>query len=574
MNNQLLFYEFIDSNGKRQWSAGSIYEDGELVVAIHEWRPRPWVDGDLGLVEEEIKFLTNQMNSCQDRNSFQLLSNFESITRRLAFLEEAKARFASEGPLIGKLFLRSDQTRKICGSTILKTMSNERNVSFIIVDPDEEKQLNHGSSRFHGWSPQHPKPQDFFDSRWLWDSSWPTIVTQHSAYFSWPGFDGVLRQKPEETRITFVAEAAFCCQVPMHCIIDTHFSTSNCELCVTFKVVHHPSVAPSDLDLRISQHPFWSLTWLRGADVADKKGLDLAADGVKRLLGLNKNAGCGPHFVHFVNDLPFMGFKSERNGYESELMEYLSLCDKLTTDYFSLQASFSRCQNELFAVSKSLKNEQERTFTLIANEKQLKEEEKRLSCQVGTIEEELKDVRDKSTQLANRVTYLVEELHSKTNEYNQVIDDITSLSGVRSRDNYKDILDSFEAMKSELRLLKETKQELNGQFAQSSRVNDASQSIIDELRRELELKGSEIQQLTLEVELTSAYHEEDVTSLEAEVESKKRDISDLLAKTEEMSQMLLEARQAEDHALALQMQADAEIFRLQKLLDEASVPSS
>lgn len=71
-----------------------------------------------------------------------------------------------------------------------------------------------------------------------------------------------------------------------------------------------------------------------------------------------------------------------------------------------------------------------------------------------------------------------------------------------------------------------------------------------------------------EINALLAFHEEEMREVEKELSEKNFEISDLLEKVEEMSLMLQEARKGEEQALLMRMKSDAEVFRLQKTIDE------
>lgn len=359
-------FEFINElTHEREWGVGCVRSVGSMMCTVCHWSPAKWNPEHSKPISEEISCLEDYITQQHDinlsddgvmkNNSVQLeyLVNFARAERRIQALKVLEGLIlANKFDDIKDIYFEpSDQVRDLCLSNILDAVYSPSGSSFTILLEEDVKRYNfpifkQGNSKIDDITYEKVRELKFFDSRWSWSSSWPTFVTCHSVHFPWSNFEEILRCKPEEARNTFIAEVAFCCQVPMHCIIDTYFSCTDNKFSATFKVVHHPSVEASEIDVRISQHPFWSLVHLRDCSTSERKGLDRAAVYFRRMLGMDENAGSGMYFLQFLEALPQINFVTDKSAYESELMETLSLCERLNNENLSLCALLEIKENQ------------------------------------------------------------------------------------------------------------------------------------------------------------------------------------------------------------------------------------
>lgn len=494
----LICFEYVDNaECSRMCGIGQIKSLDNRICTVSEWVPQEWGSDCIVFIDNEISVITREINGkgsesavksmykTDRENALHQLTLMEMLNRRLQSLRHIQKLLSEENfqDIPAKCLRSSTKNRIICLSNIVEKLCLFSESTYIITKEDEirfnsPKPAVLENSK-QGSANQRSSEGFFFDSRWPWDPSWPTIVTSHSAYFSWSGFELILRYKPEETRNTFVAEVAFCCQVPIPCIIDTNFSATENEFSASFKVVHHPSVDPSEIDVRISQHPFWSMTCLRDASISDRHGLDRAAVYLRNMLGLAEEADSGMYFLQFLETLPKINFTVDKDAYESELLETLSLCDKLNHENSKLRHIIERYKTETLS-----------TLDASRQEKKISEE---FSARATAAETQLEKLRSEMINQSMECERLISEKSDLREKVDALQDEITALL---------------------------------------------------------------------------AFHEEEMKDVEKELSDKNFEISDLLEKVEEMSLMLQDARKGEEQALLMRMKSDAEVFRLQKTIDE------
>lgn len=359
-------FEFIDNaTHQRLWAVGKVEKVGPAICSVNQWIPVKWMAEHGVSIIKEISFLndyiTSEQNSLSSKDyltknakvSLDYLRNIERAKRRINLLEALNQSLLNgkTDEIKDMCFKISAQVHELCFSNILDRMDMVENAQYAFVLEEEVERYKlplpmKCDHKAECNSYERIKELKFFDSRWSWSPLLPTFVSSHSVNFPWNDFEEILRCKPEETRNVLIAEVAFCCQVPIHCIIDTHFSCTKDNFSASFKVVHHPAIDASELDVRISQHPFWSLLHLRDSSISDRKGLDRAAIYFRRMLGLDDDAGSGMYFLQFLEALPQMNFVTDKGAYESELMEMLSLCERLHNENLKIQALLKMKENE------------------------------------------------------------------------------------------------------------------------------------------------------------------------------------------------------------------------------------
>lgn len=541
-------FEFVDEYQQRSWSIGKIRSVDDRLCTVTLLVQEEWGAVSIHAVKEQIDFLMENISTFSVRagsdfvkaegydGRLQELTGLEGLKRRLQFLQKIEEQLECGSPtdIPGKCFVLSVQRRQICVSSVFEKVFFPGDFPYLFIDAEEEVRLQYPTKKndevtqkYEKHHSQKVKELKFFDSRWPWDPRWPTIVTHHSAFFPWPGFEKVLRYKPDETRNTFIAEAAFCCQVPLHCIIDTQFAASANEWKASFKVVHHPSVEPSELDVRISQHPFWSMTYLRDSNIDERKGLDRAARDFRRALGLGDSGDSGMYFSQFLDVIPRLNFLNERDAYESELIETLFLCDSLERENEKLRKLLNEIQcaglDEALGVGHVRSG-------------------RRTTGDRG-IGHHLRDIVEGDQDMTE------EELIERVRLVKQDLDDITKKRNEETDEHQNQMED-----------MKEQVAQLTERIKGYEEERDAAADI-------LTAKDKRIEELELEIQELLTFHNSEIGELEKELGSRVSDISDLLDKVEEMSVMLKEAQQGEAQALRLRAESDTEIFRLQKVID-------
>lgn len=486
----VLCFEYLDHKNQRAWSIGTIKEFSKGVCNVTEWIDEQWGPGSYTAVRAEIDSTLKAISECNSciskegespkKNLLEELIHLEKLNRRLDSLEVIyKLLLESKFSAIkGKFFRRSHGIRHLCLSNIIEKISGSSACNYtIIIEEDAQRFASSFCKLEVEERTSKLKELKFFDSRWSWDPRWPTIVTKHSAFFSWKGFDLILRSKPEEVHNVFVAEAAFCIQVPIQNIIDTHFCAVKDELLVTFKVIHHPSVHPAEIDVRISQHPFWSMLYIRDSELDDRKGLDKAAGYFRRLLGLSENSNNAMYFLQFLETLPKNNFSTGKNVYESELLEMLTFCERLHEENAALRDSLFK--NEF----------------------------------------------GKSSNIWQTARESVDLLPFKTSE-----------------------------AKKELSRSKTVTLDKNAD------ATERKLSTTSEYMGECEASGNAYDEVV-------AFLEKELLQADNEVTRKNEEISDLLKRMEEMSEMLEEALDEKEEDFRHRVQLDDEIFHLQQTID-------
>eukprot|EP00796_Vickermania_ingenoplastis_P007278 gene7278-5122_t len=586
---------YLNEDVEREWSIGKVTAIQNRVYSIAIWISEDWISVPSSAVDGEILRAETALpnDDSPEKNTKKVLlkelRDVETLRRRLEALK-ALQKALNEGRYSdakGKFYHPSQfqETKQVCMSNVVEELCIE-DQPYIICDEDDIARFDSlGSGLWTSLTAQNgvPAPQRikelmFFDSRWLWDPQWPTIVTNHSAFFSWSGFETILRFKPEETRNTFVAEAAFCCQVPLHCIIDTHFSATSDELVASFKVVHHPSVEPAEIDVRISQHPFWSMTHLRDSLVEERKGLDRISLLFRDILGLSENNN-GMYFSQFLETLPKTNFVSERDAYEGEIMEALSLCDRLRFNNDKLRVSMETYRNEFLLSQQALKKNgllsqglQSKVDILEEEVNKLRSSNEEVALKLRAKEDELESAEKNVIHLKEEVGVLTGTAERASEEKKKMTDVLRSITGCSENDSQEGLLERLKSMKAQIDLAEarnataaeEHHKQLIALEAQMSHTAHCEQK---QLATELEKKSKEIEQLKSEIQEILADHEEDMKEWEKDMAEKSFEISDLLEKVEEMTLMVQEARQGEEQALRLRMQSDTEVFRLQTAID-------
>lgn len=414
----LISFEFIDvTTHQRLWAVGKVVKVGLAMCAVTQWIPVKWKVEHSPSVLEEISFVSDYV--CSEQNSLSskeystknakvnldYLKNIERAKRRISLLEALNQSLLDDkaNDIKDLCFELSAHVRELCFSNILDRMHVVKNAQYAFVLEEEVERYNFPLSMNCGYktdctSYAKVKELKFFDSRWSWSPLLPTFVSSHFVNFPWNDFEEILRYKPEETRNIFIAEVAFCCQVPIHCIIDTYFGCTKDNFSASFKVVHHPSIDASELDVRISQHPFWSLLHLRDSSTSERKGLDRAAIYFRRMLGLDEDAGSGMYFLQFLEALPQMNFVTDKGAYESELMEMLSLCERLNNENLKIQALLKIKEKE--SLEKSSVDRIEKSLKVMEDQNGSREI---LVNQNASGKEDCQNVGDNSTQVLSEV---------------------------------------------------------------------------------------------------------------------------------------------------------------------------
>ncbi|KPA82319.1 hypothetical protein ABB37_03415 [Leptomonas pyrrhocoris] len=195
--------------------------------------------------------------------------------------------------------------------------------------------------------------------------------------------------------------------------------------------------------------------------------------------------------------------------------------------------------------------------------------------------------------LNNRIQDLLEELEEKTDQYNQVIKDLDDFAKNQNREDEKELLQRLAAREQELFELQEARRGENDEHEKQVNVlqdqinrlrdqTDKDNTLHDGLQGELarsrkaladaeeavRAKNAENNALRDDIEGMIDEHDTQMREADGKLEDKSKEVSDALERLEEMTAMVQDARESEESALRLRADSDAEVFRLQKELDQ------
>ncbi|CCW60658.1 unnamed protein product [Phytomonas sp. EM1] len=253
-----------------------------------------------------------------------------------------------------------------------------------------------------------------------------------------------------------------------------------------------------------------------------------------------------------------------------------------------------------------LEKTQEKIDLMIAERNSKEAELKRVYRDIEQLRDELKvekknvvswEHRARSLEVdldvvSRRTEDLVNELREKTDQYNQVINDLNDFVRKQSRKDEKELIqrlaacerelfehreihkDDIEKYETQVSVLQDQVNRLQCQLEHECIVNNELCNEVSRLqkdlvdaREEVLKKSEEVGILKEEMESMFKVHEEDMQQMDQELEKKNKDVSDALEKLEELTEMLQAAREGEKSALQLRAESDAEVFRLQREID-------